>query len=87
MGVIWDVIYKHLLLSVIMLIVIMLSIVEPRPEPIQVMPPDLTYKHKTRLEGLARDKHYSLLVTFVKYGQKSFTTLAPSAFFTDSGAK
>jgi hypothetical protein len=29
------------------------------------------------MEGLARDKHSSLLWKFVNYGQKSFITLAP----------
>jgi hypothetical protein len=39
--------------------------------------PGLTHKHKTRLERLGRDKHYSLLQKSVNYGQKSFITLAP----------
>jgi len=37
----------------------------------------LTYKHYTRQETLARDKHFSLLWILINYGQKSFITLAP----------
>ncbi len=37
----------------------------------------LTRKYWTRVERLARDKHSSVLVTFVNYGRISFTTLAP----------
>ncbi len=37
----------------------------------------LTCKHQTRLERLARDKHSSLLRTFVNYGRKSFIILGP----------
>ncbi len=37
--------------------------------------PDLTDKHLSRLEKLARDKHSSLLRKFVNYGQKIFYTL------------
>ncbi len=37
----------------------------------------LTFKHQTRLERLAMDKHSSLLRKSVNYGQKSFTTLGP----------
>ncbi len=34
--------------------------------------PGLTHKHQTRLESLDRDKHSSLLLTFVNYGCKKF---------------
>jgi hypothetical protein len=39
--------------------------------------PDLTHKHLTRLEMLARSKHSSLSPKFVNYGQESFATLGP----------
>jgi len=38
--------------------------------------PGLAHKHVTRLERLARDKHFSLLGTFVNYGLK-FITFTP----------
>ncbi len=31
-----------------------------------------TYRGKTRLEKLARDKHSSLLQTFINYGRENF---------------
>ncbi len=34
--------------------------------------PGLTHKHYTRLERLNRNKHSSLLRTFVNYGRKKF---------------
>ncbi len=34
--------------------------------------PDLSHKHLTRLEKLARDKHSSLIRKFVNYGWKKF---------------
>ncbi len=34
--------------------------------------PGFTQKHKTRLERLASDKHYTLLWTLVNYGCKKF---------------
>ncbi len=37
----------------------------------------LTGKNYTNMEMLARDKHSSLLRTFVNYGCKSFITLGP----------
>ncbi len=36
--------------------------------------PGLTHKHNSRLERSARDKHSSLLRTFVNYGRNSFIT-------------
>ncbi len=41
--------------------------------------PGLTFKHYTRLERLVRDKHTSLLRTFVNYGRKFFITWTPGA--------
>jgi hypothetical protein len=40
--------------------------------PLYVRLLDLAHKHKTRLAKLARDKHSSLLRTFVNYGRKKF---------------
>ncbi len=40
-------------------------------------------KFETRLERLAKDKHSSLLRTFVNYGVKSFYNIGPSI---DGGA-
>ncbi len=37
----------------------------------------LTHKHQSRLERLARDKHSSLLRTFVNYGRKKFYNVDP----------
>jgi hypothetical protein len=37
----------------------------------------LTYKHHTRLERLARDKHSSLLQKFVNYGHKKVYRIGP----------
>jgi hypothetical protein len=34
-------------------------------------------KQETRLERLAKEKHFSLLLKFVNYRQKSFKSLAP----------
>ncbi len=42
----------------------------------------LTHKHQTRLERLARDKHSSLLRTFVNYSRKSYTTPVQEENFT-----
>jgi hypothetical protein len=45
-------------------------------KPFQVLPSRvgsrLTHKHRTRLERLARDKHSSLLQTFLDYDRKKF---------------
>jgi hypothetical protein len=41
----------------------------------------LTCKHRTRLERLARDKHYNLFQPFVTYGQKMFDNIGPSNQF------
>ncbi len=38
--------------------------------------PGLTRKHQTRLERLIKDKHSSLLQTFVIYGRKQFNIVA-----------
>ncbi len=40
----------------------------------------LTHKHKTRLEGLARDKHSSLLRKFVNYDRKEFYNIAARGY-------
>ncbi len=37
----------------------------------------LTHKHQTKLERSARDKHSSLLRTFVKYNHKKFYNIGP----------
>jgi len=37
----------------------------------------VTHNHYTRLEKLARDKHSSLLRTFVNYGHKKFYNVEP----------
>ncbi len=37
----------------------------------------LTHKHFTRLERLARDKHSTLLSTFVNYGCKKLNNIGP----------
>jgi hypothetical protein len=37
----------------------------------------LSHKYSTRLESLARDKHSSLLRTFVNYGRKKFYIIGP----------
>ncbi len=39
----------------------------------------LTWKHYTRLEKFAEDKHSGLLQKFVKYDCKCFITMAPVA--------
>jgi hypothetical protein len=39
----------------------------------------LTYKHKTRLVMLARDKHSSLLQTFINYRRTKFYNIGPWA--------
>ena len=39
--------------------------------------PGLTHKHKTILEGPARNKHFSLLQTFVNYNPKEFYNFVP----------
>jgi hypothetical protein len=38
---------------------------------------DLTRKHYTRLEKLARDIHSNLLQKYLNYGQKMFIILGP----------
>jgi hypothetical protein len=40
--------------------------------PLKGRPFDLTHKHKTKLERLAKDKHSSLLSKFVTNYQKRF---------------
>ncbi len=40
----------------------------------------LTNNHYTRLKRQARDKHYSLLRTFVNYGRKKFYNIGPGRF-------
>ncbi len=42
----------------------------------------LAYKQWTRLERLARDKHSSLILKFVIYGQKFFYNIGTGAIFT-----
>jgi hypothetical protein len=42
-----------------------------------VLAPDLTLKHLTKLERPARNKHSSLLETFLITAVKSFITLSP----------
>jgi hypothetical protein len=57
--------------------------VEARSQPQRVGAPEkyptfvcfgLLHKHWTRLERLARDKHSSLIGTFLSYDEKSFKT-------------
>ncbi len=43
---------------------------------------NLTSKHKTKLDRTARDKHTSLLNTFINYDYKIFITLVPGLVFT-----
>jgi hypothetical protein len=38
---------------------------------------DLNCKHETRLEGVARDKHYSLLQKFLNFGCKKRYNIFP----------
>ncbi len=45
-------------------------------------PPGLAHKQLTRLEGLARSKHSSLILKLVTYDRKSFITLALGVEFT-----
>jgi hypothetical protein len=35
-----------------------------------------TFKHETMLERLAKDKHFSLLQTFIDYGRKKLCNIA-----------
>jgi len=42
--------------------------------------PSLTHQHETKLERPARDKHSSLLDTFVNYRCKRFMTLGPGCY-------
>jgi hypothetical protein len=50
---------------------------EPFRYSTRVKAPGLAHKQQTSLESLARDKHSSLLLTFINYGVKSFITLGP----------
>ncbi len=43
--------------------------------------PGLIHKHYTRLERPARDKHSSLVQTFVNYGRKKFYKVGPLSLF------
>ncbi len=43
-----------------------------------VSAPDLTHKHQTWVEKLARDKHSSLLLVFVNYDRKKFLAPGPN---------
>ncbi len=45
--------------------------------PILEQAPGLAYKQQTRLERLARDKHFSSLRKLKNHGNKKFSTLAP----------
>jgi hypothetical protein len=53
----------------------------PRRPPIRTSPlrlsPCLTHKHESRLERPARDKHSSLLGTFVIYDHNKFHNTSP----------
>ncbi len=46
----------------------------------------LTSKNYTRLERIARDKHFSILQKSVEYGQKQSYNIGPNAF-TEAKAK
>jgi hypothetical protein len=40
------------------------------------LPPGLTHTHLTRLEKVARDKHTSLLGTFINYSSKKVSVMS-----------
>jgi hypothetical protein len=53
----------------------------PIEEPLRYSTPGLAHKQQTSLESLARDKHSSLIRTFVNYGGKKFYNIGPWEVF------
>jgi len=48
---------------------------------------DLARKHHTRLERPARDKHFTLLCSFVNYDRKKFYDISPWLLFRNVNYK